>query len=358
MTLPCRREACYYKEELLFLHYKMKIKMKNIGKIIFFILMGCFVFIALPVQAETAAPELPRFPYTLSAISSLGLIYGQAEEIVYKYPDSEAYLSQLIWNMKPLFYAASSLKFSRTDPRERISFFSRLTLKIGIPYKTGSVEDRDWMGTDHQDLTHFSFHNNHTQGSLFLDFSAGITFPFRRGLLLNVYGTFVYMSFSWAARDGYFQYSPETAEGYQPWDESIPKQNAFGAVILYSQKWMILTPGVSLYLPLFSFLGAEFSLQGSPIIFCTAEDDHLMRGIQFTDNISQGIYFEPRGKLVFFPYKKIGFSLHISYRILKGRGQTDSRSASHTESARLSDYDDAGAAYSALDAGLSFTIRF
>jgi outer membrane protease len=333
--------------------------MKNIERIIIFIGIGCFVFTAPPARAETAAPELPRFPYAFSAVFSTGLIYGQAEEIVYKYPGNEVFLSQLIWNMKPLFYAASSLEFSRTDPGERIGFFSRLTLKTGIPGTTGSVEDRDWMALDNDNLTHFSYHNNYTQGSLFLDFSAGISFPFRSGALLNVYGTLVYMSFSWAARDGYLQYSSETAESvYQPWSESIPKQDTFGAVILYSQQWTILTPGISLYLPFFSFLGAEFSLQLSPAVFCTAEDDHLMRSIQFTDNISEGIYFEPRGKLVFFPYKKFELSLYVSCRILKGRGRTYFRSANHTESSELSNYDDAGAAYSALDAGLSFKIRF
>ncbi|MDR2104050.1 MAG: omptin family outer membrane protease [Treponema sp.] len=301
-----------------------------------------FFVVNFPVTAETSGGGNPLSPYHFSSALSAGLVYGQAAEMVYKYPNNEVPMSQLLWDIRPVFYAASSLEFSRTKPQGRIGFFSQIVLKAGFPSKSGIMEDRDWI--DSNELTHFSSHNNYTQEALFLDLSAGLSFSLPLRFLVKIYGTFFYMSYSWVARDGYFKYDAEEA--------------GFGAVLIYSQKWLILTPGISLYSPFFSFLGLALSLQLSPAVFCIAEDDHLLRQIQFMDYIAGGLYFEPRGELIFFPGKKISFSLHVSYRFLKGRGKTYSRSVDNVEFVKTGNYDASGAGYAALDAGLSFRVNF
>jgi outer membrane protease len=317
--------------------------MRNTFSFVFFSAVF-FVGSNFLVKAETTGGGKPLSPYHFSAALSTGLVYGQAAELVYKYPNNEVLMSQLLWDIKPVFYAASSLEFSRTKPRGGIGFFSHILLKGFFPSKSGIMEDRDWTAVDSDELTHFSSHDNYTQEALFLDLSAGLSFPLPPRFLLKVYGTFFYMSYSWVARDGYFKYRE--------------KETVFGAVLIYSQKWLILAPGISLYTPLFSFLGLELSLQLSPAVFCIAEDDHLLRQIQFVDHIIGGMYFEPRGELIFFPDKKINFSLHISYRFLNGRGRTYSRSVDNVELVKTGDYDVAGVGYSALDAGLSFRANF
>ncbi|MDR3140100.1 MAG: omptin family outer membrane protease [Treponema sp.] len=310
---------------------------------IFFPFMFFLVGINFSVNAETAGRENSLFPYSFSAVLTTGMEYGQSTETVYKYPDNEVLMSQLLWDIKPVFYAASSLEFSRTNLQEGIGFFSRLALKAGFPGKSGLMEDRDWIAADSDELTHFSSHDNYAQGSFSLDFSAGLSFPLPSRFLLKVYGTLFYMSYSWVARDGYFN--------YQQVEES-----AFGAVLIYSQKWLIFAPGVSLYAPLFSFLGFELSLQFGPAAFCVAQDDHLLRKVQFVDTITGGLYFKPRGELIFFPGKKISFSFYAAYPFLTGRGKAYSRSAENTELIRNGNYDASGAGYSALDLGISLRI--
>jgi outer membrane protease len=311
-----------------------------------------------PLEAESAGPGKSSFPYTFSPALNAGLIYGQGEEIVYRNSETDDYLSQLLWDMYPLFYIGSSLNFSRINPMERIGFFSDLTLRFGIPDKTGNMEDRDWLSANNY-LTHFSSHTNYTQGSLLMDFAVGFSFPVLKRVLLKVYGTFIYMSLSWSAQDGYFQYAKETENSYPPWDGSIPKVSMFGSVINYSQKWLITTPGISFYVSLFSFLGAELSFQISPLILCFAQDEHIYGRAAYRDNVSGGIYYEPRGKLVFFPHKRFELSLEVSCRITKGsRGVTYYRTEEMDSYVKINNFDNAGAAYSALNAGLSFTIRF
>jgi outer membrane protease len=332
--------------------------MKTLGIVTCCVLLGYLAGIASPLGAETVGAGGFRFPYTFSAAASAGLIYGQGEEIVYKNPGNDSYLSQLLWDMKPLFYVGSSLNFSRSNPREGIGIFSDLTVRLGIPAGTGKMEDRDWLASDSY-LTHLSSHHNETQGSLFLDFSLGFSFPVFPRILFKFYGSLVYMSLSWSARDGYFQYAAEDNNGYPPWDESIPKVYMFGTVINYSQKWLIISPGIALSVSLFPFLEAEFSFQIGPPVLCAAQDEHIQKKVIYRDDLSGGIYLEPRGKLIFSPLTRVELSLECSYRMIKGSRGVSSYRASDTERyVRISNFDDAGAAYSALNAGLFVKVLF
>jgi outer membrane protease len=277
---------------------------------------------------------------------------------VYKNPENGDYLSQLLWDIYPLFYVGSSLDVSRVNPAGGIGFFSDLTLKFGIPGKTGSMEDRDWV-SDEGYLTHFSVHQNSIQGSLLLDFSLGLSFPVSRRMLLKAYGALAYMSLSWNARNGYFQYAAREDNSYLPWEASLPKIAAFGSVINYTQKWLIITPGLSFSVSLFSFLGLELSFQISPFILCSARDEHIYRMVVFEDNTSGSIYYEPRGRLIFSPHKRIELSLELAYRVTRGsRGVSYYQTNIMDSYKKIADFDSAGAAYSALDAGFSATIRF
>ncbi|MDR3167257.1 MAG: omptin family outer membrane protease [Treponema sp.] len=331
--------------------------MKKIWLVILFVIPSYFVF-TLPAEAETTKSDVFYFPYTFSVSSSFGLLYGQGEEIVYKTPEADRYLSQLLWDMKSLFYVASSLDLSRIDPWEGIGFFTGLSVKFGISGKTGKMEDRDWL-SPYEYLTHYSSHDNYSQGNLLLDFSLGLSLPINNRILFKFYGTLVYMSLSWAAQDGYYQYAKEQDDIYQPWDESIQKVDMFGSVINYSQEWLIIVSGLALQVSLSPCLGAEFSLQIGPPIHCYAQDEHIYTGTIYKDIISGGIYLEPRGRLFFSPHKKIELSLELSYRMLKGGQGVSYYRTDDTESfSKARSFDGAGAAYSVLDTGLSFKIRF
>jgi outer membrane protease len=314
-------------------------------------------FTVLPLAGETKEAQKPESTYVLSLAPTFGFLYGQVEELVYKKSDSDTLLSQLTWDIKPLFLWGFSLDINRRYPLERIGFVSNLTARFSFPAKTGIMEDRDWQAPG-DGLSHFSIHDNYTHWAMLVDLNAGISIPVLSRILFELYAGFNYMYFSWTALDGYSQYGTEISPGvYSPWNENIPKVYQYGPVITYTQNWFIITPGVSLYIPYRSF-AANINFQISPLIFCLDQDNHPLRKppLQFNDYMLGGIFLEPRGEFIFFLNEKIDLSLYVSYRFIKGpRGLTIIKDL--TNDITVKDTDKAGTAYSALGGGLSLKIR-
>jgi outer membrane protease len=323
------------------------------------------LYIFLIVPSLPAEPEAPRqFPYTFSINAFTGLLYGQGEEIVYKYENSDVYYSQLLWDLKPLFYFGSSLLFSQRDPRENLGLFGGLLVRFGVSRQTGGVEDRDWLSSINNDLTHFSSHDNYTEGALLIDFSTGLSFPLEIGPLFKMFIGLSLMRFKWTARDGYYQYAERISTGiYEPWDNSIEKSPVYGPAIAYSQEWLIFTLGSSLHIPLFDFFTLGVCFQLGPAVLCKAQDDHLESGNkkEFLDYISRGFMLEPRGELIFSPHQRVSLSLYCGYRLIKeGRGESYLRQSGTGGDGMFSKaaFDSAGSGYAALDTGLVLKMQF
>jgi outer membrane protease len=339
--------------------------MKNIAVFTGFVIIFHVFLICPRAWAQYSGPVLShfsiknKFPYTLSMTSAAGFLYGYGEEIVYKYPGKDTYMSQLLWNMKPLFYAGGTLDFSRLDPMEKWGGFTGFSLKFGFPGQTGIMEDRDWNAPEDA-LSNYSLSDNYTDGALLFDYLLGLSFPLRSFALLKIYWGVSWMSFHWTGRDGYTQYAPVLGAAYLPLDDSAPKEPLYGASISYSQDWLITYPGVALGIPLSRWFKASLSFQISPLIFCAARDDHLLRDIEFRDYISGGLYMEPRGDATFSFQNRFELSLYVSYRFIRGaRGESYGRKTGSTNNGEFYQYsEDAGAAWYTLDSGLSFTVRF
>ena len=71
-----------------------------------------FLFMILPAQAEGVFFD--RYCLNLSPLA--GMLYGHAEEIVYKYPKKAQYLSELLWDLKPLFYIGIAADLGPRNP--------------------------------------------------------------------------------------------------------------------------------------------------------------------------------------------------------------------------------------------------
>jgi outer membrane protease len=300
------------------------------------------------------------FPYALSLFSSIGFLHGRGEEILYKYPGEEIQLSQLLWNIKPLFYYGAALDFSRLRPLEKPGFFSSLSLKFGFPAKTGIMEDRDWL-TSKDELTNYSLSDNYTSQALLIDFLLGLSLPLRHSVLLKFFWNFSWMSFQWIGRDGYVQYSSNTEI---PLDDSVKKSPIYGPSIAYSQEWLLLNPGLAVEIPLFSRFRVDFSFQISPrlkylpLIFCFARDNHVMRSLEYQDYVFGGLYLEPRGGFSFFFRDRFALSLYVSYRHIRGgHGESYWRSTGPEGTGFYKSIEEAGAGWYALDSGLSFKVR-
>ncbi|MDR1149022.1 MAG: omptin family outer membrane protease [Spirochaetaceae bacterium] len=297
-------------------------------------------------------------PYTFSISSFFGIKYGHAEEIVYKDSGTDAKLSQLLWNIKPLFYWGAAFDFFQRNPMARWGFFANATLQAGLPARTGVMEDRDWMAAG-GGLSHFSSHDNYTEDALFLDISAGSSIPIGGIMRLKVFAGLSFMSLKWMARDGYFQYASKIGETgtYNDWDSSLPKVPVYGPGIHYQQDWLIFSPGIAAHIPLFERFDIGVYFKIGPVIFCYDLDDHLARNLQFSEFMYGGIMLEPKGVFAFSLNERVKFSLDISYRFMAGaRGDTEVKDT-NTNIVQTSK-STGGSSYSALDAALSVTLVF
>jgi outer membrane protease len=309
----------------------------------------------IPLYGQGELTASSPSSYTVSLDLALGVKYGQVEEIVYKSPESDIKLSELLWDLKPLVYWGVVVDYSRRNPLEAKGFFIHTSLQAAFPGKTGVMEDRDWLGPGDA-LSNFSSHTNYIDGAWFLDLSAGLSLPLFSRFWIQFYGAFNYMNFHWTSREGYKQYA-ELKDEYEPWSPDIPREPFFGPGIFYSQDWLIFSPGLSLHLPFFRYFHAALYFQITPLIIGVARDDHWQRKLQFTDSIFFGLFMEPKGELVISPNERFDISLEFSYRFIKGpRGNTRTKKTStgETEEANNS----GGASYYVLDGGLSVTVHF
>jgi len=324
-----------------------------------------FLVIIAALSLTPAFSEGKARVYGFSVSPLLGFMYGHSEEIVYKYPGNDIYLSELLWDIKPLFYAGLAINFGPRDPFANSGFFTDASLKAGLPIKTGIMEDRDWQYTDNNNLTNYSLHDAVSHGSFLTDISAGFTWHISRFFALGACVEFSYMYHSWSAFDGYRQYLDSNAGIIIPgqtWNDQIPKIKFEGEVIKYAQNWFIVSPGLSLKGKLSRFFSLEGSFNYSPLIYCADRDDHLKRtyevdGVQkhtvFTEYIKFGNFFDGRGKLCFSPKSNIAISLSFGYRYITG-----SRGDAYINGVKDIWNDTAGVGYSTIDAGLALKYTF
>jgi outer membrane protease len=296
---------------------------------------------ALTAQEQVATTSGPRF----SLGTSLGLLHGQGEEIVYRDAKTDDKLSQLLWDMKPLIYAGVNVGVDWQKPASRWGFFTDGNFKFGLPGKTGVMKDRDWMKEDPDWLTNYSVSDNKTDSAILIDAEAGASFRLSELFLLKAYLAYNFIEFSWTASGGSFLY-PSTTEA--------PNSHIYmdsGDVAKYSQSWHIISPALAIYGKFNRYFDITLSLAASPFIISNAVDNHLMRNLDIFFDMKGGFFIEP--KLVFSWTPKDYFSLSISgsYRNISGtRG--DGKYVQEGEGA-MTARDRVGAGYEAFDVGLS-----
>jgi outer membrane protease len=293
----------------------------------------------------------------------MGMLYGQAEEILYKYPDRGDYVSQLLWDMKPLVYMGLGMEFGLRNPFRANGFNSAFTLKFGFPLKTGIMEDRDWLYQDNEKLTNYSRHDAYSQNAILFDLSTGYSWRLTDFVSVGACSEFSFMYFSWMAEGGYKQYLKSDGSGKiipgQTWTDDIPKISIYGPGIRYTQAYLIAAPGIYLRAVMYPGFSAKLSFNYSPLIYVMARDDHLSpdeyyRGKIFWDLLPFGHYFNGGASLGYTFHNNLNLSLSVSYRYITGlRGKSYVAFTGEKENgiASMNKYD-GGAGYSALEIGL------
>ena len=300
-----------------------------------------------------------RYFFSFSPI--LGMIYGQGEEILYKYPDKTQFVSQLLWDLKPLFYSGFVIDFGKRDSVEVSGVNASLSLKYGWPLKTGIMEDRDWLNDNEDYLTHFSRHTAYSQNALLLDLSAGYSWKIRDNLSIGANGVFTYMHYSWSGENGFSQYPDSSFDSsdYPEWDKSYYKDYVYGKIIIYNQNWLIFSPGINLKWKIHPIFSIKAFFNYSPLIYVLTRDDHLIpdenyQGQAFWDYCSFGHFIDGNLESIFTFSNNLDLGLSISYRYIFGsRGPSDVAKAGigSTGIVYQNQYE-AGTGYNALDIGL------
>jgi outer membrane protease len=321
---------------------------------------GCFVILACTAVPAFGEIRLLGQPYAFSLSAGPGIMYGTAYEIVYRNRSSGDYLSELQWELKPLWYLGFNVSFGPRDILRRWGISAELAVKAGLPMKTGTMEDRDWLTpcTVPGSLTNFSSHDNKTRAAVLTDLDFAFSMPFKN-FFFNALFSLDYIFLNMEARNGYVQYGPNypsvsRTAPYEPWNPSWKKDPMSGTGITYIQHWILFSPGIG--------LGAVFgpvTLAGSfkitPFVLCIAIDHHILRDLVITDYMMGGFALEPALNIDVELTKDMSAGLSVRYRhIAKTRGDTvidekgkDTYTASNA----------AGAGLQFFDGGLYFKVR-
>jgi len=294
-----------------------------------------------------SSAEENKGTYSFLLGPQFGFVYGQTME--YVYPNGETrndLLSELTWDMKPIFYLGIQAQFSRTEITSYSGLFFSASFKVGIPVDSGFIEDRDWMTPGNSELTRFSKHTNKTDSFFWLDAAAGFSFPTSLNFYLKPFISGSWMRFSFTGRDGYGIYN-----------DCNPKEQDFSGEtgISYRQDWFLLAVGLSTGTNILSPFFFDLSFQISPLTYCAATDNHYLTDTVFRDITRLGLFLEPSFN-VSLAVKYVEFSLAFTYRHI-GRTKGESYGNEGNTGFYLS-ANKAGAGLSVFDSRFFVSIRF
>jgi len=286
----------------------------------------------------------------LSLGTVFGAVYGHSEELVYPLNTPAELYSELLYDMKPVFYAGIQIDYGRANIMRGPGFFASLIFKAGIPADSGIHENRDWMSAVSADLTNFSSHTNKTNEFFWIDLSLGASIPVGTYFYITPFISGSWMHFAFTGRDGYYQYAERSGGVFLP-IENAPIIPLTGDVIRYQQDWLLLAAGLSVGSRILFPFSFELSFQITPLTYCAAKDEHLLRSETFLDFSSWGLFFEPRAAFSLI-MERFELSLEASYRSIgRTRGDSYSRSGSSGAFRRNGE---AGAALTLFDARFLF----
>ncbi len=238
-----------------------------------------------------------------------GIEYGMAKEFVYFSSSTASYykVSELDWPLQPAYYSGARLSL-----RTRHGLSAELSLRAAIPTRVGYMEDFDYLNGDGI-LTNYSHHSSYLERSLGARADLGWRLPVTSEFALTPYARFAVMDIKWSARDGYYQYPPQTSPPYSYWNASDPKTYLYGPIAYYEQIYLIPAVGVHGEYRANPKLSFAASLAFSPLVWINDIDNHLLRSLTFYDAMALSTYFEPSVSLSFRPSTRMELTFDLAY---------------------------------------------
>ena len=306
----------------------------------------------------SAAPGLAD-DVTFTASTGAGIMYGVVREFVFgTYQNDSFAKSELDWDLRPLIFTRAALALKTTG-----GFAAYLDVRMGIPGKTGVMDDSDWLNREFNGdpaQTHFSQNDNFTERAILLDAKIGWDFPLASWMTFQPFLSFGLMDFKWTARDGYYQYPPQGAAPYTPWSPAQPKLPMSGTNIIYQQTWFLPAIGVEARFRLGQDFTGSVSFAFSPLVFCNDLDNHELRKYDFYEYMWGGPLLEPKISLEWHVIERAWLSLAVSYRHIEGLVGTTyvvvTGAPATPGLVNATYHNGAGASFDALDASLNFAL--
>ncbi|MCL2264419.1 MAG: omptin family outer membrane protease [Treponema sp.] len=320
--------------------------MRNIHLFLFLIISIFFINANNHVFSQDNKQNEDKYRFSLGIQS--GIVYGQSRELVYPTVTKGKYLSELTWEMKPVFYLGLQTDFNRTNLMNKPGFFASAAFKFGIPGDTGVIEDCDWHSTENNLLTDFSSHTNRTREYYWADILIGASIPVKSYFYIKPFLSASLMHFAFTGRDGYGIYTVNNSLKYDTFE---------GEIIKYKQDWFLLAAGFSIGSNILSPFLFELFFQISPLTYCAAKDEHLHpeKIVTYADYSLWGLFMEPKLKIS-YKIKKIDLSFEAAYRYI-----SDTNGQSYSDNGNYGIFlpsGKAGASLSLLDVRFYFKIIF
>lgn len=269
------------------------------------------VSVARPAFAEELAR--PSDSYRLHLGLGANLLWGVAEEIVYKAPAGGTLLSLLLWPIKPLVTIGGEL--SLINDHDSRSLYLRFIVSSAPPMLTGTMEDFDWLSAS-SDYTHYSFHENHTERFFNIRLDLGPRLRARGDFFVIPYAGGTLYAAYWSARGGYTIYPPD----YQ-------LKPVEGTGISYSVQLLAMILGLRLEHKPAIGLSLAWVFELMPLVDVRAIDNHYLRDAIFEDYVydSFGLSFGLDARIALVRWAWLGIETSF-LTIGGGRGDTIHRS--------------------------------
>ncbi len=297
-----------------------------------------FLFLSSTVTAEDAERT------TWNIRTGVGILAGSS----FEYVRGNTPVSELEWPYMPLLYAYASADLCTSG-----GFFASADIKVGIPEKTGTMTDSDFLNGDGS-LTHFSAHNCFSDYSFDIRGRVGKRFTPIPRFTVTPFFEFTYLDFKWTAKDGYFQYPQESQPPYAPWTEDREKKYISGTGISYRQQFYIPAAGASCTYEFSGVWEAGFSLSVTPFAVCCAVDRHFFKSTEYRDTMFFGIYTNPEISVSAHINSTVAFEIRFGWRnIFNLRGSSTIKESDGPDRTYPGI---AGAGLSTVDAALSCRI--
>jgi outer membrane protease len=265
---------------------------------------------------SVSAQWLDIYGHLFAAGVSAGTLFGTGDELFYRYADSDDKASRLLWHFEPLVYAGVDLHYNWRLSAGWLSLFADGMLKLGIPGKTGTIEDFDWADMYNADwLTMYSVSENHTNEALLIDATAGVSIAVLERCLLKIGASYSFMRYLWAAKGGSYLYPDDDSVDASDGHGYVSASNTIGT---YEQTWHIISPGISFYGAFNDYFDMEVFLKISPFVWLSTRDDHLLRNMYTTKETNNGLFIEPGLVFSFKPNGSVVVSVAFAYRNISG----------------------------------------